>query len=116
VRVSVCIEAARHGLPIMARDIPVFREVAGEHAFYFAAEKPDLAQAIKDWLRLYRTGEHPKSDAIAKTAWADSAERVMDVLLEADWYTSVAPKSHRGDERILREALVREQFPAAGFG
>jgi glycosyltransferase involved in cell wall biosynthesis len=54
VRVSVCIEAARHGLPIMARDIPVFREVAGEHAFYFAAEKPDLAQAIKDWLRLYR--------------------------------------------------------------
>jgi glycosyltransferase involved in cell wall biosynthesis len=29
------IEAARHGLPIIARDIPVFREVAGEHAYYF---------------------------------------------------------------------------------
>ena len=110
------IEAARHGLPIMARDIPVFREVAGEHAFYFAAEKPDLARAIKDWLRLYRTGQHPNSDAIPKTAWAHSAERVMDVLLRGDWYTSVASKSQQGDERIFQEALVREQFPAAGFG
>jgi glycosyltransferase involved in cell wall biosynthesis len=110
------IEAARHGLPIMARDIPVFREVAGEYAFYFTAEKPDLAQAIKDWLQLNRTGQHPKSDAIAKTAWAHSAERVMDILLRSDCYASVAPKSQRGDERILREALVREQFPATGFG
>ena len=29
------IEAAKHGLPIFGRDIPVFREVAGEHASYF---------------------------------------------------------------------------------
>ena len=26
------IEAAKHALPILARDIPVFREIAGEHA------------------------------------------------------------------------------------
>jgi glycosyltransferase involved in cell wall biosynthesis len=32
------IEAARHGLPIIARDIPVFREVAQEHALYFAGD------------------------------------------------------------------------------
>ena len=29
------IEAAQHKLPIFARDIPVFREVAGENAFFF---------------------------------------------------------------------------------
>src|SRR5690606_1150894 len=29
------VEAARHGLPLLIRDTPVFREVAGEHAFYF---------------------------------------------------------------------------------
>jgi hypothetical protein len=109
------IEAARHGLPIMARDIPVFREVAGEHAFYFAAEKPDLARAIKDWLQLYRTGQHPSSGAIPKTAWAQSAARVTDTLLKDDWYTSVAAKSQPGDG-MLQQALVREQFPAAGFG
>jgi glycosyltransferase involved in cell wall biosynthesis len=110
------IEAARHGLPIIARDIRVFREVAGEHAFYFAAEKPDLAQAIKDWLRLYRTGQHPNSAEIPKTTWAQSAARVTDVLLKGDWYASVAPKGQHGDERVLQQALVREQFPAAGFG
>ena len=32
------IEAAHYGLPIIARDIPVFREVAGEHAYYFHGE------------------------------------------------------------------------------
>ena len=109
------IEAARHGLPIMARDIPVFREVAGEHAFYFAAENPDLAQAIKDWLQLYRAGQHPNSDAIPKTAWAQSAERIMDVLLKGDWYTSVAPKSQQGDERITSASASSRAIPGRGF-
>ena len=57
------IEAARHGLPIIARDIPVFREVAGEHAFYFAGKDSDvLAEAIKQWLVLHERGEHPNSE------------------------------------------------------
>ncbi len=42
------IEAAQHGLPVMARDIPVFREVAGDHAFYFDGTDPEhLADAIR---------------------------------------------------------------------
>lgn len=32
------IEAAQHGKPIIARDIPVFGEVAGDHAYYFDAQ------------------------------------------------------------------------------
>jgi len=45
------IEAARHGLPIIARDLPVFREVAGEHAEYFDGLDPEsLAQAIRNWM------------------------------------------------------------------
>ena len=45
------IEAAQHKLPIIARDIPVFREVAGEHAHYFNGLEPQvLADAIKHWL------------------------------------------------------------------
>ena len=47
------IEAAHYGLPIIARDIPVFREVAGEHAYYFRGEDPeDLADALRTWLSL----------------------------------------------------------------
>jgi len=33
--------AAQHQLPIIARDIPVFREVAGDYAFYFSGENAD---------------------------------------------------------------------------
>ena len=45
------IEAAKQGIPILARDLPVFREVAGDHAFYFTGlSAEDLALAVKDWL------------------------------------------------------------------
>jgi glycosyltransferase involved in cell wall biosynthesis len=55
------IEAARHNLPIIARDIPVFREVAGDHAYYFnSPDTQGLAQAIKQWLTLHREGLHPQ--------------------------------------------------------
>jgi glycosyltransferase involved in cell wall biosynthesis len=36
------IEAAQHKLPIIARDIQVFREVAGEYAFYFSGLEAEL--------------------------------------------------------------------------
>ena len=49
------IEAAQHATPIIARDIPVFREVAGDHAFYFdGLEASALADAIHQWLALWR--------------------------------------------------------------
>lgn len=76
------IEAAQHKLPIIARDIPVYREVAGEHAYYFDATAADgLAQAIKDWLRLYREGKHPKSEDMPWLTWRESAQRLREILL-----------------------------------
>ena len=68
------IEAAQHRLPIIARDIPVFREVVGAHAFYFNANTPnDLAKSIKDWLKRYQKNVHPKSDSISWLTWKESA-------------------------------------------
>ena len=76
------IEASRHGLPIVARDIPVFREVAGEHAFYFNGLEPeDIATAITEWLRLYRRGTHPQSDGIKWLTWEENVERLKSILL-----------------------------------
>jgi len=81
------IEAARQRLPIIARDIAVFREVAGEHAFYFAGEEPDaLAMAIKGWLMLYDEEKHPTSDAMPWLTWEQSAKRLLEILVEGDWY------------------------------
>ena len=76
------IEAAQHRLPIIARDIPVFREVAGEHAHYFSGMEPsNLAVAIKRWIELYRSGEHPRSDDMPWLTWKESTERLKNIIL-----------------------------------
>jgi len=75
------IEAAQHKLPIIARDIPVFREVAGEHAFYFSGREPKgLAGAIETWLSLYQAGEHPRSDNMPWLTWKESARQLMNMI------------------------------------
>jgi glycosyltransferase involved in cell wall biosynthesis len=75
------IEAAQHKISIIARDIPVFREVASDHAFYFKAEySTELAQTIEKWLSLYHLGEHPKPDNISWVTWRESAAQLLKAL------------------------------------
>lgn len=75
------IEAAQHKLPIIARDIPVFREVAGEHAYYFNGLLPeDLSLVIADWLKLYSEGRHPVSNNMPWLTWKESAEQLRHAL------------------------------------
>jgi glycosyltransferase involved in cell wall biosynthesis len=74
------IEAARHGIPLLVRDLPVFREVAGEHAVYFSGDGAALAAAIRDWLRLHAAGRAPASGGIAGRTWADNAAELMGIL------------------------------------
>ncbi len=79
------IEAAQHKLPIIARDIPVFREVAGEHAFYFSGNQPEsLAESIKYWLKLYAKKAHPKSNALPWLTWQESAERISQIVCKTE--------------------------------
>lgn len=76
------IEAAQHKLPIIARDIPVFREVAGEHAYYFGGlATADLANAIEGWLALHASDQHPRSDAMPWLTWAQSAQQLLQCIL-----------------------------------
>ena len=74
------IEAAKHGLPIIARDIPVFREVAGEHAYYFRGESPQaLADALRAWLSL---GDAiPASASMPWLTWKQSSRQLLDFVL-----------------------------------
>ena len=76
------IEAAQHKKPIIARDIPVFREVAGDHAFYFEGLDPEaLATAVKNWVVLYSNGNHPKSNAMPWLTWKQSAQQLLEAVL-----------------------------------
>ncbi|MDO5758255.1 MAG: glycosyltransferase [Rhodobacterales bacterium] len=75
------IEASRQGLPILARDIPVFREVAGEYATYFDAFAPDrLCQALKDWLAADQAGRAPRSEGIRSLTWRESSAALLSSL------------------------------------
>lgn len=76
------IEAAQQGLPIIARDLPVFREIAGEHAFYFHGKEPQaLADAIQQWLSLWQTASAPQSRGIAWLTWAESAAQLKAFIV-----------------------------------
>lgn len=77
------IEAAQKGLPIIARDIPVYREVAGEHAFYFGStDYQGLAKELNTWLELHKAGKHTKPDEMRWLTWKQSAEHLKGALLE----------------------------------
>ncbi|GAB2851198.1 hypothetical protein GCM10027277_19350 [Pseudoduganella ginsengisoli] len=86
------IEAAQRGLPIVARDLPVFREVAGEHAFYFSGKEPEaLATRLRAWLDLYAKGEAPTSTGMRWLTWNDSAEQFKQALFGQHWYRDISP-------------------------
>jgi len=76
------IEAAQNNLPIIARNIAVFREVAGVNAFYFESEEPSgLAADITKWLELYKGGNHPLSDGMPWLTWDQSAQQFLDKVM-----------------------------------
>ena len=86
------IEGARHKLPIIARDIPVFREVAAEHAFYFEGDSADaLATALQTWLDLYSRGLAPSSDGLKWLTWQESSHRLMEIVLGDQAYLEWLP-------------------------
>lgn len=77
------VEAARHGLPILCRDLPAFREVAGEHAAYFSGQDPvSLATALRGWLAVRERGMTVSSAGMPCVTWAQSAQQLLDGILE----------------------------------
>jgi glycosyltransferase involved in cell wall biosynthesis len=75
------IEAARQGLPIIVRDIPIFREVVAEHGFYFEGQEPEaLSEAVTQWLADFEKHEHILSSGMQWHTWRQSAERVQRCL------------------------------------
>ena len=76
------IEAARHKIPIIARNIPVFKEVAGVHAFYFVGKNPeDLSKAIVEWLELDKNGLEPKSANMLWQTWKQATQQLLGNII-----------------------------------
>ena len=87
------VEAAEHKLPIIARDIPVFREVAGDYAHFFPDDKaPEaLASAVQDWMSLCRVGAHPRSDTMPWLTWKTSAQQLLGAIMGGEPYKTWLP-------------------------
>lgn len=109
------IEAARHGIPVIARDIPVFREVAGDSAYYFQAETGEqLAAALNDWLLLHSQGKAPSSTGMKWSTWQQSTEQLKIALTErnsprkqllVDISELVQRDARTGIQRVVRSIL-----------
>ena len=77
------IEAAQHGLPIIARDLPVFKEVASSGAYYFGGlQDSDLSGAIQQWIGLADQGKAPSSRKLKSLTWSESAQMISSRLFE----------------------------------
>ncbi|MFC3652344.1 glycosyltransferase [Dyella humi] len=76
------IEAARRGLPVIARDLPVFREVMGQQAAYFnAPAAADLAEFLRNWLI---TPLRPNQAAATQwPSWQQSAANLAELVRRA---------------------------------
>jgi alpha-1,2-rhamnosyltransferase len=75
------VEAAMHGAPVIASDIPIFREVGGTGARYFELLDPEsLAAAIEATLT-----EPRRAPRIETIGWRQSAEEMVRVIRQGDY-------------------------------
>ena len=72
------IEGAHHNIPLIARDIEVFREVATEYAYYFKTN--ELARDIKQWIELYQQEKHPLSNEMPYLTWKQNAQDLLEIF------------------------------------
>jgi glycosyltransferase involved in cell wall biosynthesis len=78
------VEAARRGLPVIARDIPVFREVSSSFARYFDGDDVDsLVEALRQAASTGRACSTPDAVAPAVLSWRETTGRLWDMLSDA---------------------------------
>jgi glycosyltransferase involved in cell wall biosynthesis len=76
------IEAAQHGLPIIARDLPVFHEVAGETAMFFSGLEPaSLASVVERWTYMSPDEKTPLPSKMQWLTWSQSAKQLLEGIL-----------------------------------
>ena len=88
------VEAMQRGLPVMASDIPVFREVGGDFISYFDLEKPETLAALI--LQYEKSGEFPSSRNIKEWSWLnweDSAKQFLTRIVSHTIQSGVEMRS-----------------------
>lgn len=75
------VEALARHKPVLARDIPVLREVAGDRVRYFSGLNPeDLAQALASWIHDIRAGSALVDPEYKPLSWKQSAQQLLRAM------------------------------------
>ncbi|MDO3387327.1 glycosyltransferase family 1 protein [Gilvimarinus sp. SDUM040013] len=77
------VEGLRHGAPVVASDIDVFREVGGEHCRYFAPDRPEaLVAALQQLVQQWQQGAPVRQEECdLAISWQESAIQFRDEVL-----------------------------------
>lgn len=78
------VEAMQRGLPVMASDIPVFREIGGDYCAYFALD--DVFSLCHHIMMFERSGEFPAEKPLQNwrwLSWKDSARELFTRVTDA---------------------------------
>jgi glycosyltransferase involved in cell wall biosynthesis len=79
------VEAGYYGLPVLANDLPVFREVVGDSATYVDTSSASaLARDIGGWFRTSSPGSIRTTRP--HLSWEASTEQLLDVVVGNNWY------------------------------
>jgi glycosyltransferase involved in cell wall biosynthesis len=92
------VEARNFGKPVIASDIPVFREVTvgAQSARFFEVGSPAaLAEAIRGFASASKSGEIGAGNGAPWIGWAESAAELRGVVVGGKWYRIYEPASVR---------------------
>lgn len=110
------IEAAQRGVPVIARDLPVFVEVMGHHATYFAGDKgaDGLASTIQAWFEQHARDATATAGTMNWLSWRESAGILATLLLDPghpQWIHAWSPENARKKQKP--PALAQPQSMAS---
>jgi len=80
------VEAMSHGTPVIASDIPIFREVGGDAVSYVHPDSPvEFAAAVRalEEADLWKARSRRSVERAAVFSWDESARRLLDAAEEA---------------------------------
>lgn len=101
------IEAMKHNLTIIARDIPVFNEIAGDKAYYFKEKTPsNLAHCLNNWLLLKTKKTDKKTYTGAWITWFESANSIKNIIIDKN-NLSINDKTIRKLSLTIQDANIK---------
>lgn len=74
------VEALAHKRPVLARDLPIFKEIAGDRVTYFRADSSEqLAQALHHWITAI-SHVTPGEDPPPQLSWGEASAQLLSAL------------------------------------